>query len=71
MGKALGTFVSIIDWESSGFYPEHWEAVKMTNNLTPRDGDDWYLLLPESFSPRQFPVLWLIDNLWDRNMENS
>lgn len=28
----------IIDWEASGFYPEYWECVKMTNNLTPRDG---------------------------------
>ena len=65
------TVVSIIDWESSGFYPEYWECVKMTNNLTPRDGDDWYLLLPESFSPRQFPVQWLIDRIWDRNLENS
>ncbi|KAK3305229.1 uncharacterized protein B0T15DRAFT_191610 [Chaetomium strumarium] len=59
------TVVSIIDWESSGFYPKYWECVKMTNNLTPRDGDDWYLLLPESLSPRQFPVQWLIDRIWD------
>ncbi|KAL2174170.1 kinase-like domain-containing protein [Thermothelomyces heterothallicus CBS 202.75] len=65
------TVVSIIDWESSGFYPEYWECVKMTNNLTPRDRDDWYLWLPESLSPRQFPVQWLIDRIWDRNLENS
>ncbi|KAH6619742.1 kinase-like domain-containing protein [Chaetomium sp. MPI-SDFR-AT-0129] len=65
------TVVAIIDWESSGFYPEHWECVKMTNNLTPRDEDDWYLLLPASCSPRQFPVRWLIDSIWDRNLENS
>ena len=65
------TVVSIIDWESSGFYPEYWECVKMTNNLTPRGGDDWYLLLPESLSPRQFSVQWLIDRIWDRNLANS
>ncbi|KAH6628426.1 kinase-like domain-containing protein [Chaetomium tenue] len=65
------TIVSILDWESSGFYPEYWECVKMTNSLIPRDQDDWYLLLPESLSPRQFPVQWLIDRIWDPNLENS
>ncbi|KAK4151714.1 kinase-like domain-containing protein [Chaetomidium leptoderma] len=63
--------VAIIDWESSGFYPEYWESVKMTNNLTPRDRDDWYLLLPESLSAKQYPVQWLVDRIWDRNLENS
>ncbi|KAK4034959.1 kinase-like domain-containing protein [Parachaetomium inaequale] len=65
------TIVAIIDWESSGFYPEYWECIKMTNNLTPRVRDDWYLLLPESMSPQQYPVEWLIDQIWDRNLENS
>ncbi|KAK5632414.1 hypothetical protein RRF57_008128 [Xylaria bambusicola] len=27
-------FSGIIDWESSAFYPEYWESVKMMNNLT-------------------------------------
>ena len=40
-GSASWTVVAIIDWESSGFYPEYWECVKMTNNLMPRDEDDW------------------------------
>ncbi|KAK4129915.1 hypothetical protein BT67DRAFT_459063 [Trichocladium antarcticum] len=53
------TVVSIIDWESSGSYPKYWECVKMTNILSPRHRDDWYLLLPEFLSPRQFPVQWL------------
>lgn len=65
------TVVSIIDWEASGFYPEYWGCGKMTNNLTSRDGDDWYLFLPESSSPRQIPVQWLIDRIWDRSLENS
>lgn len=65
------TVVAIIDWESSGFYPEYWECVKMTNNLTPRDHDDWYKFLPESLSPRRYPTAWLVDRIWDRNLENS
>ncbi|KAM4065534.1 phosphotransferase enzyme family protein [Hirsutella rhossiliensis] len=32
--------VSIIDWETSGFYPE--------------DNDDWYAYLPDSLSPQQY-----------------
>ena len=69
--KGCWTVVAIIDWESSGFYPEYWECVKMTNNLTPRDQDDWYKFLPESVSPRRYPTQWLIDRIWDRNLENS
>lgn len=63
--------VAVIDWEASGFYPEYWECVKMTNNLTPRDQCDWYKHLPESLSPQQYPIYWLIDRLWDRNLVNS
>lgn len=63
--------ISIIDWEASGFYPEYWECVKMTNNLTPRDNDDWYKYLPKSLSPSRYPIQWLVDRLWDRNMVNS
>lgn len=63
--------VAIIDWESSGFYPEYWETVKMTNNLTPRDQFDWYNHLPETLSPRHFSLQWLIDRLWDPCMMNS
>lgn len=25
--------VAIIDWQSSGFYPEYWECIKVTNNF--------------------------------------
>ncbi|KAL2017219.1 hypothetical protein VTK56DRAFT_2426 [Thermocarpiscus australiensis] len=63
--------VAIIDWESSGFYPEYWECVKMTNNLTPWDRDDWYMFLPESLSAKRYTVQWLIDRIWDRSLENS
>lgn len=62
---------AIVDWESSGFYPEYWESVKMTNNLTPRDNDDWYKYLPESSCPRQYAIHWVVDRLWDRSLVNS
>lgn len=47
---------AIIGWENSGFYPAYWEGIKVTNNLTPRDDDDWYLHLPEPFSPHRHPI---------------
>ncbi|KJZ69840.1 hypothetical protein HIM_10768 [Hirsutella minnesotensis 3608] len=62
---------AIIDWESSGFYPEYWEAVKATNLLTPRDYFDWYKYIPPSIAPRQYPIQWLVDRLWDRNAANG
>lgn len=42
---------AIIDWESSGFYPEYWETVKAMNLLTARDKFDWYKYIPQSISP--------------------
>lgn len=65
------TVVGIIDWESSGFYPEYWDAVKATNNLTTREQWDWYEFLPTQLSPRRYPTHWLIDRVWDRSMVNS
>lgn len=63
--------VAIVDWEASGFYPEYWECIKATNNLSPRDVTDWYQYLPGSASPDSYSTYWLIDRLWDRNMVNS
>jgi thiamine kinase-like enzyme len=62
---------AMIDWEDSGFYPDYWECVKMTNNLTPRDTEDWYLYLPRSCSPHQYGLQWSIDKILDRSLENS
>ncbi|KAJ9133158.1 APH-domain-containing protein [Pleurostoma richardsiae] len=62
---------AIIDWETSGFYPEYWESAKMTNNLTPRDDCDWYNHLPTSISPHRYSSRWLVDRLWDQCMLNS
>lgn len=54
----------IIDWEDSGFYPAYYECTTLTTNLSVRDENDWYLYVPESISPLQFPVRWLVDRLW-------
>ncbi|EEP78622.1 predicted protein [Uncinocarpus reesii 1704] len=45
----------IIDWEYSGFYPEYYECTGLTRTLSLVDENDWYLYLPESISPSQFP----------------
>ncbi|OJT14177.1 hypothetical protein TRAPUB_9288 [Trametes pubescens] len=36
----------IIDWEMSGFYPEHWEYLKAMNTRSVTDTDDWWDYLP-------------------------
>ena len=40
-GGGTWRVVAVIDWESSGFYPEYWESVKMTNNLSLKEHSDW------------------------------
>jgi hypothetical protein len=56
---------AIIDWGASGFYPEYWESVKMTNLLVPRDHFDWYKYLPKSIGPNRYSIQWLVDRVWD------
>jgi hypothetical protein len=36
----------IIDWDYSGFYPEHWEMQKAMNTRSSRDESDWWEHLP-------------------------
>ncbi|KAG6199657.1 hypothetical protein E4U35_006546 [Claviceps purpurea] len=62
---------AIIDWETSGFYPEYWDAVKSTNSLTSGEHFDWYKYIPQSISPNRYPVPWLVDRLWDRSTTNG
>jgi hypothetical protein len=59
----------IIDWEDSGFYPEHHESITLTRTLSVRDEDDWYLYLPPCIAPSKFPVRWLVDRLWDIHLK--
>jgi hypothetical protein len=58
---------AFIGWETSGFCPEYWEAIKATNLLTPRDNCDWYKFITKSVSPSQYDIHWLVDRLWDRS----
>ncbi|CAG8928858.1 unnamed protein product [Penicillium salamii] len=58
------TITGIIDWEESGFYPSYYESTTLARNLSPVDEDDWYLYLPKSISPSEFPARWLVDRLW-------
>lgn len=55
----------IIDWEESGFYPEFFETFNLTRTLSIADENDWYLYLPESVLPSNYPVRWLVDRLWN------
>lgn len=61
----------IIDWESSGYYPEYWESIKATNNLFPSVDSDWYRYLPSVISPKTYMTQWLVDRVWDPSMVNS
>jgi Phosphotransferase enzyme family len=58
----------IIDWEDGGFYPEYHECTKATNTLNSGEKSDWFQYLPPCIAPRTFPVWWLVDRLWDRNI---
>ena len=58
----------IIDWEDGGFYPHYHECTKATNTLDSDEKTDWYQYLPPCVAPRTFPVWWLVDRLWDRNI---
>lgn len=59
------TVTGVIDWEDSGFYPDYYECTQLTRTLSVMEEDDWYLYLPASISPSQFPIRWLVDRLWD------
>lgn len=58
------TVTGIIDWEDSGFYPEHYECTTLSNGQSIMTDDDWYLYVPDCISPLRFPVRWLVDRLW-------
>lgn len=55
----------VIDWERSGFYPEDFECIKVTNNLATNEINDWYLYLPACIAPSTHPLRWLADARWD------
>ena len=63
------TVTGIIDWEYSGFYPEHYESTKLTNCLATNEDNDWYRFLPPCISPHKYPIKWLLDYVWGRHVE--
>ena len=58
----------IVDWETSGFYPEDFECTKITNTFFSNEESDWYLHLPPCVSPMRHPSRWLADRVWDRQV---
>jgi hypothetical protein len=42
----------IVDWGTAGFYPDYYEATKVTNTLSLVDLNDWYLFLPTEISTK-------------------
>ncbi|OBT91001.1 hypothetical protein VE02_00186 [Pseudogymnoascus sp. 03VT05] len=58
----------IIDWEMSGFYPEHFECTKVTNTLATNEINDWFLHLPSCVSQARFAERWLSDFAWDKQV---
>jgi len=55
----------ILYWEKSGFYPDYFECLKATSNMSPSDADDWYTYLPPCASPLTYPRVWSVDRIWD------
>lgn len=55
----------ILDWEKSGFYPDYFECIKATSNMSSSDVDDRYLYLPMCALPTAYPLDWLVDRVWD------
>ncbi|KKZ61029.1 hypothetical protein EMCG_04323, partial [[Emmonsia] crescens] len=38
--------IGIIDWVDSGFYPEYYECITLSNGQSIMTDDDWYLYIP-------------------------
>ena len=61
----------IIDWEDSGFYPEYYECTALSRTLSLVAENDWYRYIPDSISPSQFPIRWLVDRLWGIHLRTT
>ena len=59
----------LLDWEFSGFYPEHFESTKVTNCLGTDETSDWYNYLPSCLSPHTWPRRWLLDYVLGRHLD--
>ena len=61
----------IIDWEKSGFYPEHIEASRILDCFDLHSESDWFAYLPDSISPKNYPIHWLVHRLWQVTVDFS
>ncbi|TVY31713.1 hypothetical protein LSUB1_G008918 [Lachnellula subtilissima] len=57
--------IGIIDWETSGFYPEYFESSKILYLFRLYKEEDWWQYLPPCIAPAKNPERWLIDRIWD------
>ncbi|PHH83197.1 hypothetical protein CDD82_3122 [Ophiocordyceps australis] len=62
---------AVVDWDSSGFYPEYWEAFKATHGVHTTLGFEWSHYIPDIISPRRYPTRWMADRLLERGMEHA
>jgi hypothetical protein len=65
-GKYVVT--GIIDWETSGFYPDYFEATKILYLFTVHHESDWWQYLPPCIAPAKNPERWLVGRLWDQTV---
>ena len=63
-GKYVVT--GIIDWETSGFYPDYFEAEKTLYLFSSIAESDWWQYLPPCIDPAGHPVRWLVGRYWDQ-----
>ncbi|OAA60467.1 Protein kinase-like domain protein [Niveomyces insectorum RCEF 264] len=63
-GSGRWDICAVIDWEYAGFYPDYWEAVKMTTNMNSTFPGDWYNYLPASAAPKRYTAQWLVERVW-------
>lgn len=61
----------IIDWEDAGYYPEHHECNALSQTLSITEENDWYLYLPPSIAPSNFPIRWLVNRLWGIHLNTT
>ncbi|KAH8795578.1 phosphotransferase family protein [Hyaloscypha finlandica] len=62
-GKYLVT--GIIDWETSGFYPDYFEPAKILFLFPMDQASDWWQYLLPCIAPARNPERWLVSRLWD------
>lgn len=58
------TVSGIIDWETSGFYPEYLESMQVLHLFDRNVENDWYKYLPQCISPARHPERFLVGRIW-------